>query len=110
MFDDELYEVTRNEFKGFINQIKPDCFDHVILDYEGYKEIKIISTDRKRHFASVKTFPNDEEMHYFVYEMPNDDERCEAKPVKTITLNTKEEVQTFFEALHKIQKGELKND
>jgi len=36
--------------------------------------------------------------------MPDDDERQPGKPIKKIVLETKEEVQTFFDILSKISK------
>ena len=41
--------------------------------------------------------------------MPADDERVEPKPVVQVKLETKEEVQAFFDALAKLQ-GEHKNE
>ena len=109
MFDDELYEVTRDEFKGFMDQIKPDCFDRVDLGYDSYREVKVISKDGLRHFASIKQFPDSDDIHYFVYEMPNDDERQEAKVIRRFTLGSQEDVKTFFEILKQIQ-GEKEHD
>jgi len=40
---------------------------------------------------------------YYVYNMPADDERVAPKPVQIFNLETKEEVQTFFEILNKLQ-------
>ena len=44
--------------------------------------------------------------HYFIFNMPEDNERIAPKPVMKVTLETKEEVQTFFDILNKIQRGE----
>lgn len=113
MFDDEVYEVTRDEFKGFMDQIKSDCFD-----YETYRifsentnnvesqEIKIVSKDDKRLFAKVTS--TTDEVHYYIYEMPTAEERCAPKAVRKIILESPEEVKAFFEALNKIQKGNKK--
>lgn len=113
MFDDEIYEVTRDEFKGFIDQLKSNCFVYEEYGFEDgpdeTHEIKITSSDGKRHFASIKQFSKNEDVHYYVYEMPRDDERNPPKPIRKITLESPEEVQAFFEVLNKIHK-EQKND
>jgi len=109
MFEDEVYEVSRDEFKGFMDQIKPDSFDHINLDYDNYREIKLVSKDGLRHFSSIKQLPNDDDIHYYIYDMPNDDERQEAKMVRKITLGSQEDVKAFFEILSKIQ-GEKEHD
>ena len=43
------------------------------------------------------------EEHYFVFNMPDDDERIEPKGVMKININTKEEAQAFFDILNKMQ-------
>ena len=105
--DDEIYEVSRDEFKGFIDQINPACIERIDLDYDSYREVKAISKDGERHFASIKQFPNEEDIHYYVYDMPQEDERVAAKTVRKITLGSQEDVKAFFEILKKLQ-GEKK--
>lgn len=102
MFED-TYEVSREEFRGFVQQIKPECIDSINLNYEDYYEVKLVSKDGQRHFASIKQYPKEEDVHYFVYEMPLVDESQAAKPVRTIVLETKEEVKAFFKALKEAQ-------
>ena len=109
MFDDEIYEVTRDEFKGFIDQIKPECYEyetHYTCDENtfnpNFHEVKIVSKDGDRIFAKVTS--DTEEVHYYVYEMPHDDERRAAKTVRKIILETPEEVKAFFDALNKLHK------
>ena len=113
MFDDEVYEVTRDEFKGFMDELKPDCFDYEEYGYvEDDREIKITSKDGKRHFASIKSYFHDEDEiinHHYIYEMPHEDERQASKVIRKITLGSKEDVQAFFEILNKLQ-GEKKNE
>lgn len=108
MFEDEVYEVSNDEFRGFMMQLKEGCFEHILLDYEDYHEVKIVSTDGDRHFASIKKFPDDDDTHFYIYEMPKDEERTAAKAVRKIILETKEEVEEFFKILNKLQ--EKKND
>jgi len=42
--------------------------------------------------------------------MPLDEERVKPKPVMQIKLDTKEQVQTFFDALNKLQQEAHKDD
>lgn len=114
MFDDELYEVTRDEFKGFIDQIKPGCFDyeiHKTCNEDTYnvetQEIRVTSTDGKRLFAKVVSTIY--EAHYYVYEMPHEDERRAGRAVRKIVLESPEDVKAFFDVLNKVQK-ESKHD
>ena len=101
--DKEVYEVTRDEYVGFISQIKPEFLEREIYENPESKEIRIVSKDGKRHFASMFALEN--EAKYYVFEMPKDDERQAAKPVRKIVLETKEEVEHFFKALKELQKG-----
>ena len=103
--NNSIYEVTRDEYTGFISQIKPECKTvEVIGRGEPYTEIHTYSLDKSRHFA-MRSISDEEGEKYFVYEMPHNDERCAAKPVVKYTLETKEEVQKFFEILGNLQKG-----
>ena len=47
---------------------------------------------------------NNNNEFYYIFEMPDDDERVEPKPVLKITLDDRNDVQAFFDILNKIQK------
>lgn len=103
--NDEIYEVSRDEYAGFIGQINKQ-----MMDVEQYYEddmtiIKIISKNTGEHLCT-RIIPEDDVERYYIFTMPTDDERVAAKPVMKVTLETKEEVQTFFDVLNKIQRGE----
>lgn len=100
---DEIFEVTRDEFVGFMQQIKKECF--VAKTDDDEKEVNYYSTDGARHFAK-HTFSDEEGDKYFVYEMPTDEERCAPRVIRKYTLETKEEVEALFEILKKAQGGE----
>ena len=57
----------------------------------------------------ARNIPQDGIETYFVFNMPDDDERVQPKAIRQIKLETKEEVQAFFNALNKVLK-ENKND
>lgn len=107
--DKEIYEVTRDEFKGFLDELKPECVDYRICQTGEDKIIRIFAKDNiNRLFAEQILQEGDAK--YYIYEMPKNEERQAAKPIRKIILESKEEVQKFFEILGKIQKGEYSDD
>ena len=44
-------------------------------------------------------------MKYYIFEMPEDSERCAPQVIRRITLETKEEVQAFLNYISQQQKG-----
>ena len=111
---DDIYEVSRDEYVGFLNQIKPECRETEIIGRgEPYTELNVFSKDKKRHFATriIQSLEEDKsEEKYYIFDMPLNSERQAPKKVRKITLETKEEVQTFLNAIAKIQKENDKND
>ena len=107
--DKEIYEVTRDEFKGFLDELKPECVDYRICQTGDNKIIRVFAKDSMdRLFAEQILLEGNAQ--YYIYEMPRNDERQVSKPIRKIVLETKEEVEKFFEVLNKIQKGEHNND
>ena len=110
---DDVYEVTREDYTNFLSQIKAACKDTKIVGKEGpYTEINTFSVDGARHFAtrtitSIKNEDRSEEKYYII-DMPLTEESLPPKVIRKITLETKEEVQTFLDILAKIQRGEIK--
>lgn len=109
--ENNIYEVERNDYVGFIGQIKKECKTvEVIGSGEPYTEINTYSLDKERLFARRCIWDTGEEK-YYIFEMPEDSERCAPQVIRRITLETKEEVQQFFNVLAQLQNGEdLKND
>ena len=106
--NNSIYEVSRDEYAGFIGQLNKQ-----MMDVEQYYEsemtiIKIKSKTTGRHLCT-RIIPDNDIEHYFVFNMPEDEERIAPKPVLKVNLETQEEVQTFFNALGKIQ-GANKHD
>lgn len=106
--DNEIYEVNRDQYAGFMSEIKPECLDVEVSHLEDCTIIKVQSKKTGKHLCS-RIIPEEAEEHYYIFNMPDGDERQRGRPVRKITLETKEEVQTFFDALSKVMKGE-KND
>ena len=112
--DNNIYEVTRDDYKGFVSQIKPECRD-VRIEEIGDTHIaaKIYSKKTGKCLCSRVAYSADygdpDPEKYYLFEMPDNDERCAPIPVQRITLTSKEEVQAFFDAIKKLQE-EQKND
>ena len=100
--DNSIYEVERDEYVGFIGQLNKEMMDVEQYYEEKMTIIKIKSKNTGVHLCT-RIIPEDEPEHYFIFHMPTDDERIAPKPVMKITLDSKEEVQAFFNALNKMQ-------
>lgn len=111
--DSSIYEVTRDDYKGFVNQIKPEYRDVKIEEIgDTHIAAKIYSKKTGKCLCSRVAYSADygdpDPEKYYIFEMPDDDERCAPIPVQRITLTSKEEVQAFFDAVKKLQE-EQKN-
>ena len=101
--DNSIYEVSRDEYAGVVAQINPE-----FTDIEKYHEqdctiIKIVSKNGV-HFTT-RIIPDDGEEGYYVFNLPSAEESLPPKAIRKITLETKEEVQAFFDALNKLQEA-----
>jgi len=99
--DNSIYEVDRDDYVGFIGQLNKEMMDVEQYYEEDLTIMKIRSKNTGIHLCT--RIISDEGEHYYVFNMPADDERIEPKPVMKVTLNSKEEVQKFFDALNKLQ-------
>ena len=100
--DNNIYEVERDEYVGFIGQLNKQMCDVEQFYEEDMTIMKIKSKATGTHFCT-RIIPEDGEEHYFIFNMPADDERVAPKPIMKITLDTREDVQAFFDALNKLQ-------
>lgn len=103
--DNSIYEVTRDEYAGFIGQLNKQMCDVEQAYQKDLTIMKIKSKKTGTHFCS-RVIPQEGEEHYYVFNMPLPEERIAPKPVRQIKLETREEVQAFFDALSKLQRGE----
>lgn len=107
--DNSIYEVDRDDYAGFIGQL-----NKTMMDIEQFYEkdttiIKIISKNTGIHLCT-RIIPDNDIEHYYVFNMPADNERIKPKPVLKITLDNKEDVQTFFNAINKLQQEAAHHD
>jgi hypothetical protein len=106
----DIYEVSRDEYVGFLGQIKLNARRAETVEEDNNTILRVYSANTGVHLCS-RVIPKEEgEEKYYVFNMPADDERKPPEAIRKIILSTKEEVQTFFDILSKIQKGEMKND
>ena len=101
--NNEIYEVERDDYVGFLYQLNKEKMDVEEYDYPEGHIIKLKSKKTGKHLTTRIIDDEKHEEHYYVFNMPDDDERVEPKGVIKVTLNSKEEVQTFFDALNKLQ-------
>ena len=107
--DNSIYEVERDDYVGFIGQLNKQMMDVEQFFEENMTFMKIRSKKTGKHLCT-RIISEEGEEHYYVFNMPEDDERVPPKPVMKVTLNSKEEVQAFFDAINKMQLEAKKND
>ena len=107
--NNSIYEVERDEYVGFIGQLNKQMMDVEQFYEKDMTIIKIRSKNTGIHLCT-RIIPESDKEHYYIFSMPTPDESIAAKPVRKITLETKEEVQDFFNALNKLQQEAHKND
>lgn len=106
--DNSIYKVERDEYVGIIGQINPKTSDIETYHEEYGTVIKIKNKDGV-HFTT-RIIPYEGEEEYYVFTLPRGEDCLPPKAIRKITLDTKEEVQTFFDVLNKIQMEQKKND
>lgn len=104
-----IYEVERDDYVGFIGQLNKQMMDVEQFYEEDMSIMKIKSKATGKHLCT-RIISNDGDEHYYVFNMPEDNERIAPRPVMKVTLETKEQVQDFFNALNKLQLEAKKHD
>ena len=100
--ENSIFEVSRADYASFIEQLKPECRNVQVEKIDKWHEAtKIFSINTNKCLCSRISFVGPEDEYepekYFIFEMPEDNERLPPIPKIKITLNTIEEVQKFFE-------------
>lgn len=110
MIDNEIYEVSRAEYKSFVETIKPETREIKERDIdEEHKTIEIFSKKTGKRLTSriIHTAEkNHEPEKYYIFEMPDDDERSAPIPKVQVVLETKEQVQAFLDGMKKMKEME----
>lgn len=97
----DIYAVSRDEYAGVVRQINPEyCEVEKFHDDNGtFLKIK----NKNGIHYTTRYIPDDGEEEYYVFNLPEGEVCLAPKAIRKITLETKEEVQAFFDALNKIQ-------
>ena len=104
--DESIYEVERNDYAGVLRQINPKTTE--VREYQT-DNAKVLEIKTKRGtLLTRRVIPQEGVERYYVFELPQGPNWIQPKPVMRVTLETKEEVQHFFDALSQLQKGENK--
>ena len=103
MTDNSKFEVDRDWYVSFIGQLNKSMMD---VEQSYFEDISILKVRSKKtgKLLCTRMITNDNNEFYYIFEMPDDDERVESKPVMKITLDDRKDVQAFFDILNKIQK------
>lgn len=113
MVFNELYEVSRDEYVGFLDQIKPSfrLVEQVKMDGD-YNAIVIRSMKTGKDLCGVLSYTGEDDVpsKFYVFNMPDNDERQPSKPKQKIVLETQEEVQAVLNILASLNKKGDKND
>ena len=102
--NNDKFRVERDDYVAFIGQLNKAMMDVENYSYQNCTIIKILSKKTGTHLCTRIIDHDREQEEYYVFNYPDDDERVAPKPVMKITLENKEEVQNFFNALSKISK------
>ena len=109
---ENIYEVSRDEYVGFVTQINPTARTVKVEENEGVQWIKTYSVTTGKLLCTREIYLKEDsegEEHYYVFEFPPNEDRIAPQVVRKITLDTKEEVQAFFDVLSKAMKGQEDN-
>ena len=105
MKDNSIYRVTRDDYKAFLEQLKPECREIKTIDLHSKIITKVISTTTKECLCSRVSY-NKENIpeQYFIFKMPLTEERRPPIPHAKIELHGTKQVQAFFDAYFKLMK------
>jgi len=113
--DNSIYEVERTDYASFVKTIKPEY-----REITTYKDGKYMVTQIKskltgnllcaRKSHNIKNESKRQPEKYYIFNLPSDEERLPPVPTVKIELETKEEVQAFFDYLSKQNKEKENND
>lgn len=106
--NDDIYEVTRIEYSSLVETIKPEARDIMQYVKDDYKYIDLYSkkthsklTSRVTYIGDMKSLRGEK---YYIYNLPQPEERNPDIPKCRITLETREEVQAFIDAIARMNK------
>jgi len=108
---EDIYEVSRAEYKSFVETIKLETRDvkEELID-SRHKVTKIFSKKTGKCLTSRVTDLYEDDAHeperYYIFEMPDNDERLAPIPKVKVMLETKEQVQAFLDGMKRMREME----
>ena len=100
--DNSLFEVTQDEYIGFVEQINSEMVEHTTNIKHTCTWTEVYSIKTKKELCATCLKDNGTTA-YYVYNMPDDDERIAPKPHLKVEL-TEEETHQFFQLLSEAMK------
>lgn len=97
----DIFEVTRKDYHAFVERIIPGK-GRIVDEQNGF--IKIYSNATDKCWCGRKEATEEEAEKYYIFDYPEVDEWGPPVPKVRLTLETKEEVQAFFNALSELRK------
>lgn len=97
----EIFEVTRADYKAFVERLIPGKGE-VVNDEENF--IKMRSRKTGKYWCGRRKIGEEPEQ-YFIFEYPDPDEWGEPIPKVRLVLETAEEVQAVIDALAEMRKN-----
>ena len=112
MESNSIYRVNREDYKAFMEQLKPECREVKKIDLHSRIITKVFSKNTNECLCSRVTYREEgKPEQYYIFKMPLDEERNAPVPHVKLELKTKEEVQAVFDAFSKMRKErEAQND
>lgn len=107
--DNNIFEVCRDEYVGFLGQIKQE---RLRREYEGCDEeskYTIKTYSKTSNELLCEKFVQDEQVKYYVYNMPPEEDRQAPPTIRKVILENQEEVQAFIKAFNEWQAGDKNN-
>lgn len=101
----EYLEVSPEEYRSFTRELKPEFFHIQKEEDDSWKAFYVISNEDNTLVCGNKLI-NEDEIHYYIVNMPDGNARKSAKPVQKIILENEEEVKAFFDILKKAKKND----
>lgn len=102
----DIYEVEKEDYVGFLSQIKPNSLEKQVIENPNCTIFNFNSKLTNKLLCSHEIYQDDKKEYYYIYKMPDDQERCEPPRIKKLHLETREEVQAFFDIISKLQKND----
>ena len=103
--NNSIYEVTRDDYKSFVEQIKPECREVKTMSLPHKTITRIFSKASGICLCSRASYHDDKRREkYYIFNMPAPEERNAPVPHVKLELKTKEEVQAVFDAFSKMRK------